>query len=98
MIVSMRASESWIRGTIRTRRESSEGAISRLEMRTRRKRSQRGDCIYPASILLHSSVRRLTPVSRVSVSLMKTSRMNALIHPEETPDAEPRLSEGKIVE
>ena len=34
-------------------------------------------------------------MSRVSVSLMKTSRMNALIHPE-TPDPKPRLSEGKI--
>ena len=35
-------------------------------------------------------------MSRVSVSLVKTSRMNALVHPE-TPDPEPRLSEGRIV-
>jgi hypothetical protein len=35
-------------------------------------------------------------MSRVSESLVKTSRMNALVHPE-TPDPEPRIREGRIV-
>ena len=72
------------------------GVSTGLGIRTRRERSKSCDSICPASILLQRSVRRSTPLSRVPVSLVKSSRMKALVYPE-TPDPEPRLREGRIV-
>jgi len=73
-----------------------EGLSDGLGMRTRRERSHSGERICPANILLHRAVRRSFPDSRVSESLVKTSRINALVQPE-TPDPDPRLRVRRTV-
>ncbi len=67
-------------------------------MRTRQERSHNGERICPASILLHNkAVRRSFPDSRVSASLVKTSRINVLVVQPETPDPDPRLRVRRMV-
>ena len=73
-----------------------DGLSEGLGMRTKQERSHNGERICPASILLHRAVRRSFPDSRVSESLVKTSRINAFVQPE-TPDPEPRLRVGRTV-
>ena len=70
-----------------------------LGMRTRQERSHNSERICPASIILlhNKAVRRSFPDSRVSASLVKTSRINVLVVQPETPDPDPRLRVRRMV-